>query len=101
GGIALLGLGPRTWLVIADEISSPLADRLRRTFGSSAAVIDQSDGYAILRISGAKARATFEKGLAIDLHPRAFRPGDVASTTCAHMGIVIWQVDDLPTYEIA
>ena len=41
------------------------------------------------------------KGIAIDLHPRAFKPGDVALTIAAHIGVQLWQVDEAPTYEIA
>ena len=36
----------------------------------------------------------------IDLHPRAFRAGDAAVTTVAHIGAQIWQVDETPTYEL-
>jgi sarcosine oxidase subunit gamma len=64
-------------------------------------VSDQSDGYAVLRLAGAAMRATFEKGLAVDLHPAAFGPGDAAVTTCSHIGVILWQLDDAPTYEIA
>lgn len=101
GDICFLGLGPRTWLAIAKADSPTLANRLRLAFGDSAAVTDQSDGYAILRIAGEKARSTFEKGLAVDLHPHVFGPGDVASTTCAHINVIIWQIDEGPTYEVA
>ena len=99
-GLALLGTGPRTWL--AQRTGGPaLASELARTLGDVAAVSDQSDGYAVLRLTGEKLRATFEKGLAVDLHPRAFRPGDVAVTTCAHLGVIVWQLDEAPTYEVA
>jgi sarcosine oxidase subunit gamma len=39
--------------------------------------------------------------LAIDLHPRAFTPGDTALTLAGHIGVQIWQLDDTPSYEIA
>ena len=37
----------------------------------------------------------------IDLHPRAFKPGDTAVTCVAHIGVQLWQIDDAPTYEFA
>lgn len=101
GPVALLGIGPRTWLATSEEAGSDLASRLREMFGGSAAVADQSDGYAVLRVSGPKARAVFAKGLSVDLHPRAFGPGDVAATTCSHIGVTVWQVDEAPTYDLA
>jgi sarcosine oxidase subunit gamma len=98
--LALLGTGPRTWLALRTG-GAPLALELARELGDTAAVADQTDGYAVLRLTGETLRATFEKGLAVDLHPRAFRPGDVAVTTCAHLGVIVWQLDDAPTYEVA
>ena len=98
--LALLGTGPRTWLALRTG-GAPLALELAHELGKTAAVVDQSDGYAVLRLTGEKLRATFEKGLAVDLHPRAFGPGDVAVTTCAHLGVIVWQLDEAPTYEVA
>ncbi len=37
----------------------------------------------------------------IDLHPRVFAPGSVAITHASHIGIMVWQLDGVPTYEIA
>ena len=54
-----------------------------------------------IRVSGPKARDALAKGVPIDLHPRAFRSGDAAVTTVAHIGVHLWQLDDTPTYEIA
>jgi methylglutamate dehydrogenase subunit D len=99
-GLVLVATGPRAWLALR-EGGGNLVASLREGLGDTAAVIEQSSGYAVLNLAGVKARATFEKGLGIDLHPRAFRPGDAASTSCAHLNVVIWQIDDAPTYEIA
>jgi len=100
GRITLMGTGPRTWLAIRER-AGPLSEELRSELGEAAAVADQSDAYAVMRLSGAKVRATFEKGLGVDLHPRVFRAGDGAVTPCAHLGVVLWQIDELPTYEVA
>lgn len=101
GELAFVGTGPRSWLALRPSGTEWLADALRAVLGETAAVTDQSSGYTLLRISGPKARATFEKGLGVDLHPRVFKPNDAASTSCAHLGVIIWQVDDAPTYELA
>lgn len=100
GGTALIGTGPRTWLALRDG-AGDLAGDLRKALGEAAAVSEQTDGYAVLRVSGPMARATFEKGLSIDLHPRAFRAGDAASTSCTHLGVILWQLDEAPVYEVA
>jgi heterotetrameric sarcosine oxidase gamma subunit len=98
--VTFLGIGPRTWLA-QREGGVPLTEELSDALGDCAAIADQSDGYAVLRIWGDRARAAFEKGLSIDLHPRSFGPGDVAVTTCSHVGVIVHQVDDEPTYDIA
>jgi sarcosine oxidase subunit gamma len=98
--LAFVGIGPGTWLATR-EGGGRLSDELQRELADTAAVSDQSDGYAVMRLSGDKVRATFEKGLGVDLHPRAFRPGDAAVTACAHIGVILWQLDDTPTYEVA
>lgn len=81
-GTDYLGTGPGKWLAfgaIAPDIAA------------SASVIDQSGGYGVLEISGRDAVATLEKGIGIDLHPRAFAPDAVAVTTVAHMGVIVWR----------
>ena len=67
--------------------------------GGLAAVADQSDGRSVIRVGGPRAREALGKGVLIDLHPRAFGPGDAAVTTIAHIGAHFWQVDDAPSYE--
>ncbi len=96
--LAFVSIGPRSWLALSENHA--LADELRRDLGDAAAISDQSSGYAVLRLAGPKLRATLEKGIGVDLHPRAFRPDDAAVTSCAHIGVIIWQIDETPTYEI-
>jgi sarcosine oxidase subunit gamma len=64
------------------------------------AVVDQSHGRCGLRLSGLHARQVMAKNTAIDLHPRAFGPGQCAMTSVAHMNATVIQVDDTPTYDL-
>jgi heterotetrameric sarcosine oxidase gamma subunit len=100
-GHSFLCIGPRTWLAIREARTGSLVQELWQTIGDHAAVADQSDGYAVLRISGGNAWAVFEKGLGIDLDPRIFGPDSVASTTCSHIGVTIWRTDATSTYHVA
>lgn len=93
GTAALSGLGPRTFL-FQREAGAPLELELTLALGDAAAVTDQSDGYAMLRLSGPRVRAVLEKCVSIDLHDRVFAPGSVASTSCAHLGVILWRLDD-------
>jgi len=103
GESAVIGLGPGTWL-FQREAGRPLAAGLSEALGDAAAVTDQSDGYATMRLTGPRAAAVLEKGISIDLHDLAFAPGLAAATSCAHLGIIFWRLENAnghPVYEIA
>ena len=74
---------------------------LRERLGALASVSDQSSGYVVFRLSGGGARTLLQRGAAIDFQPPAFAPGSVATTVIAHIGVIIWQVDEEPVYDIA
>ncbi|MBV9567349.1 MAG: sarcosine oxidase subunit gamma [Hyphomicrobiales bacterium] len=92
--------GFEQWLALA-EGAQDFERELTLGLGKRAMITDQSDGRAILRLRGAKAREVLAKGIAIDLHPRAFKTGDAALTMATHIAVQLWQVDETPTYEIA
>lgn len=93
GDVAFVGAGPGKWFAVASNAADFAA--------LPAAVADQSDGRAVLSVSGPKARETLATLIALDLHPRAFTVGDAALTHAASIAIHLWQVDEAPTYEIA
>jgi heterotetrameric sarcosine oxidase gamma subunit len=105
GAAAFAGIGPEAWLATSEDGGDAFASFLKQTIGDVAAVADQSSGYAILRLTGPKLRETLAKILPIDLHSRAFQPGDVASTTASHVGATLWRLQDAPdgspVFEIA
>jgi heterotetrameric sarcosine oxidase gamma subunit len=99
--LALIGSGPGTWLAFAEAPGPTWPMPLAEQLAGLASVSDQSGSYTIFRIVGADARKLLQAGASIDLHPDAFRPGSVATTVIAHIGVIIWQLDDAPTFEIA
>jgi methylglutamate dehydrogenase subunit D len=96
--IAFIWTGPDQWLAQGPPGKEPL---LAKAFYGLASVVDQSHGWALLRITGPRVRDALAKGLAIDLHPRAFASGFAAAASVAHIAVVLWQLDDRPTYEFA
>jgi sarcosine oxidase subunit gamma len=48
----------------------------------------------VLRLSGPRSRDVLAAVVPIDLHPRAFRPGDTAMTLAGHIAVQIRLVDD-------
>ncbi|MYZ50505.1 sarcosine oxidase subunit gamma, partial [Propylenella binzhouense] len=99
GGAGLLiWSGPDRWLAAGPALDVP---RLAAALAGLAAIADQSDGRALLRLSGPRVRDVLAKGAMIDLHPRAFGTSDAAVTAIAQIGVEIWQVDDRPAFELA
>jgi len=102
-GIAFIWHGPDQWLAVAERGANgrDLELELKPVLAGIAAVVDQSDGRAVVRVSGSRVRDVLAKGIAIDLHPSVFKANSAAITHAAHIGIVMWQLDEQPTYEIA
>jgi sarcosine oxidase subunit gamma len=96
GEVAFAGTGPGTWLASCERGGNRFAAALQRALADVASVCDQSDGYAVLRLGGPKARETLLKLVSIDLHASAFKPGDLAPTLAAHMAITLWRLEDAP-----
>jgi len=99
GDLTLIWTAPGQWLAVGPDRG--LAARLTAELGGIAAVSDQSDARAVVRLSGPRARDVLAKGCPIDLHGRAFAPGQVAMTAIGHINVMLRQIDDQPTFEIA
>jgi heterotetrameric sarcosine oxidase gamma subunit len=103
--VALIGVAPGTWLATAEGQANSFATTLAQKISDLASVTDQSDGYVVLRLSGAKVRDTLAKLVPVDIHPRAFNVGDVAVTAAAHIGVTLWRVpnenESTPVFEVA
>jgi methylglutamate dehydrogenase subunit D len=98
----VMWVGPDQWIAMAEGSDGRDLEReLKGPLSGLAAVADLSDARVVMRISGPKARAVLAKGLPLDLHPSVFKSGDVAISHVSHIGVLIWQVDDAPTYDIA
>jgi methylglutamate dehydrogenase subunit D len=101
GGVTFAGTGPDQWIASAEGPDAVgFAARLRGRIGPFAAVSDQSDARLVLQLSGPRVRDVLAKGVAIDLHPKAFKPGDVASTPIAYIGVQIDMLDAAPIYRL-
>lgn len=65
---------------------------------AGAAVTDQSDAFAGLRLTGPDAARGLARLVPIDLHPAAFPPGAAARTALGHMMAILVAIPD--GYEI-
>jgi sarcosine oxidase subunit gamma len=105
GDITLICMGPSTWIAAYENAHGISAMTLIEATRGLAAVVDQSDGYAVLQLSGPKVRSLLSNLAPIDVHARAFQVGDVAATAIAHMGATLWRLensdDGSPVFQIA
>jgi sarcosine oxidase subunit gamma len=101
-GFALIGTAPGQWLAVVEgRAALSMLAKLAAGLKGLATIIDQSDGKAVLRISGPRAREVLAKGCSLDLNPRVFKPGSAGTTPVALIDCVIWQVDETPSYDLA
>jgi len=95
---SLLWLSPDQWLAAG---SGDLASRLTGALASlHHSVCDISAGRRVLELAGPEARTVLAKGMSLDLHPRAFRPGACAQTALARVPVVLHQLDESPRYRL-
>ena len=100
--VEFIWAGPNQWLALGEgNDGRAFEQQLRSSLGDTVSLTDQSDGRAILRISGLRARDALAKGAHIDLHPSAFKPRDTAITSIAYVSVHLWQIDNTPIYELA
>jgi heterotetrameric sarcosine oxidase gamma subunit len=102
--IAVMGIGPGSWLAMCENGGNDFASSLKPILGPFAAISDQSDAYGVFRLMGPQLRAALSKLVPIDIHDRAFKVGDVAETIAGHVGILFWRLDDAagsPVFDIA
>jgi methylglutamate dehydrogenase subunit D len=100
-GLTVIGTGPESWLVMKAGAAPDFANQLTVVLAGLASVSDQSGGYVVTRLAGPQARTVLQRGAAIDFHPDSFRAGSTVTTVIAHIGVIIWQVDEQPSYHVA
>lgn len=101
GDLSVTGTAPGQWLAVGrgPDGQSQL-QALRADLGGGAAVTDQGDGRVLLEVTGPRARDALAKGVTIDLDAMAFKAGDAAQTSAAHIGLQIALIDESPAFEI-
>jgi len=99
--VRFLGTGSGQWLAVSQSLANgALATDLTTKLKGLASIADQSDGRAVIRLSGPRARDVLAKGLAIDLDPRVFPDDGAVTSTISHMGVQLWQ-EGPESYDIA
>jgi sarcosine oxidase subunit gamma len=101
-----LWLGPDEWLVVGlegapAEVGPAIEATLRGAAGDAfLTTVDVSANRVALEVAGPDAQALLAFGCALDLDHPAFGAGRCAQTLVARAGVVLWQLDELPTYRL-
>jgi sarcosine oxidase subunit gamma len=91
GSVTALWQGPDQWLLTcpADDVALFMNSLREALVDSHAAITEVSDGRIALTLAGPSARDVLAKGCPLDLHPRAFKPGQCAQSLLAKADILL------------
>nr|WP_241741196.1 sarcosine oxidase subunit gamma family protein [Gemmobacter straminiformis] len=98
GAMRLVWTG-REQAFLVGPAAPEMAPGLAATLDGAAAVTDQSDGWAVLTLSGPLARETLARLVPLDLRDTAFAVGAVARSGLNHMQMILTR-SDTATYEV-
>lgn len=90
GKTTVLGLQPDQFFILLDQDNDAGVEYVARKLGDIGYYTEQSDSWAMLRISGANTRSVLERICMIDLHENTFPVGSVARTVMEHLGTIIY-----------
>lgn len=94
-------LAPGQWMLISSEAKSgSFAGQISSKLKKNGYASEQSDARVIFRISGTRARELMQKGCRLDLDSSVASKGWCAQTQIAQAGVIVHQVDNVPTYDI-
>ena len=90
--VTFIGIGPGKWLAMSQRAEPGFVAVLAAQLDGLASVVEQSDGLAVLQLSGPALPALLEKGFQIDCD--AFGADGAAVTSVHHVGATIWATGD-------
>ena len=95
-------LDPDEWLVVTPtgqqgQIQADLRTALEGVFS---AVVDNTSGLTMIHITGENAGELLASDCPLDLHPRAFKPGQCAQTRLARAGMTLSPLADGNGFEV-
>jgi methylglutamate dehydrogenase subunit D len=94
--------GPEHWLFLSTAGSGQaFCDDLATRFRGLASAVDVSDSRTVYALAAARPPEGLARQIGFDFSDAAFKPGDVAITTAAHLGFIVWRLPDGSGYAFA
>ena len=101
-GLLIVWAGPDQWLFLGQPVPGiDLSIQLGALFSGLASVVDVSDSRTIFKVAAQRPSDALKTSMGIDFADTSFRPGDVAITQVAHLGVMAWRIPDGSGYEFA
>jgi len=103
---SVLWLGPDERMVLVREAEVTEIERVLRgaLAGTHHQLVEASDYYTVIEITGGRAWKLLSKTTTLDLHPRAFPPGMAAGGTFGHTQAILWRtrenLDEMPAFRL-
>ncbi len=96
GETSFLWMGPDEWMLLTapGEAEARSREALDVLAGTHHQLVEVSDYYTVVEVTGARARELLMKLTTLDLHWRAFRSGMVTGAVFGRANAMIWQVAD-------
>ncbi len=91
---ACLWLGPDEWMLVSGPDMGARHARFDHAIDAHHQRVEVSDHYTLVELRGVKARALLSKLVPLDMHARAFAPGDVKGTVLGAAVTTLWCVAD-------
>tara|TARA_B100000953_G_C17879252_1_gene377445 strand:- start:127 stop:735 length:609 start_codon:yes stop_codon:yes gene_type:complete len=100
--ITALWLSKKEWLLVVNpSIDTEEVRSLQNHISDiHALALDVSDRWTAINVSGKKAIDVLSKGTTIDLDNSVFGSGSCAQTTLWTVNVIIYQIDEKPTFDI-
>ena len=99
--ITALWLSKKEWLIVNPSIDTEEVRSLQNHISDiHALALDVSDRWTAINVSGKKAIDVLSKGTTIDLDNSVFGSGACAQTTLWTVNVIIYQIDEKPTFDI-
>ena len=99
--ITALWLSKKEWLIVNPSIDTEEVRSLQNHISDiHALALDVSDRWTAINVSGEKAIDVLSKGTTIDLDNSVFGSGSCAQTTLWTVNVIIYQIDEKPTFDI-
>ena len=87
----LLQISPDEWIITSEteEIHSLISALDKKLTKVHSSIVDVTDQYQALFVSGSKTRTVLSKGCSIDLHPNEFLPNQCTQTLLSSVDIIL------------